>query len=172
MRKLTFKSYLQAQLMELSGIKTTSLYRYSALAVDNARLCNALSLYLVLYANDSIKNRLLKKYDCLNKESKRLAQLNDKNLANSFSDDLSEYKTIYENYLYRIDKKNREEKVKLLMHKRILDVKQSKNISAYHIYTSLKLNAGNVNCFIKNADTSKVSLNTARNILEYVNNYQ
>ena len=38
MRELTFKGYLLSQLQELSEVKTTSLYTFSYIAENNARL--------------------------------------------------------------------------------------------------------------------------------------
>lgn len=52
MRELTFKGYLLFQLKELSGCNTTSLYIFSNLASSNARLQDALTMYLVLYTKE------------------------------------------------------------------------------------------------------------------------
>ena len=60
MRELTFKGYLLFQLKELSGCNTTSLYIFSNLASSNARLQDALTMYLVLYTKEDLKNRLIK----------------------------------------------------------------------------------------------------------------
>lgn len=49
MRELTFKGYLLSQLQELSGFNSISLYTFSQLACNNARLKDALTLYLVMY---------------------------------------------------------------------------------------------------------------------------
>lgn len=57
------------------------------------------------------------------------------------------------------------------MQKKIVDVQMKKGITNYRIYKALNLNPGNVNAFLKNADTSKVGLDTVRNILVFVNNY-
>lgn len=57
------------------------------------------------------------------------------------------------------------------MFRRISEVKQAKCVTNYRIYKELNLNPGNVNAFLKNEDTSKVSVDTARKILAFVNNY-
>ena len=56
MRELTFKGYLLFQLKKLSGCNTTSLYMFSNLASSNARLQDALTMYLVLYTKEDLKN--------------------------------------------------------------------------------------------------------------------
>ena len=48
MWELTLKGYLLSQLQTLFGVKSTSLYTFSHIAEKNARLKNALCLYLVL----------------------------------------------------------------------------------------------------------------------------
>lgn len=57
------------------------------------------------------------------------------------------------------------------MCRRISKVKQAKCVTNYRIYKELNLNPGNVNAFLKNENTSKVSLDTARKILAFVNDY-
>lgn len=59
----------------------------------------------------------------------------------------------------------------MMMYNKISEVKQAKCVSNYRIYKELNLNPGNVNAFLKNEDTSKVSVDTARKILAFVNDY-
>lgn len=59
----------------------------------------------------------------------------------------------------------------MMMFRRISEVKQAKCVTNYRIYKELNLNPGNVNAFLKNEDTSKVSVDTARKILSFVNEY-
>ena len=82
---------------------------------------------------------------------------------------LREYRTIYENYLNQKNAKQNEDKIKALMQKRIVEVQAEKGISNYRIYKALNLNPGNVNAFLKNGDTGKVGIDTARRMLAYVN---
>lgn len=172
MRELTFKGYLLSQLQELSGFKSTSLYAFAQIAHNNARLKDALTLYLVIYTEDNLRTKLLKKYDYLNSPCEKLKGLNDYNVRVYLQNDsLSEYKTIYDNFLYQHNRKKQEEKLKKLMYNRISEVKQAKCVSNYRIYKELNLNPGNVNSFLKNEDTSKVSLDTARRILSFVIEY-
>lgn len=159
MRELTFKGYLQQQLCELSGCKSKSLYKFSKIAKSNARLRNVLTVYLHFFVQDNLKNQLCKKYTFLASSCAH------------YDDSLSEYKTIYENYLYKKNKKANEGKNKAVMQKRILEMQAEKEISNYRIYTSLNLNPGNINDFLKSGNVNKVGLNTARKILSFVNEY-
>ena len=54
---------------------------------------------------------------------------------------------------------------------RITETVKLKSITNYRIYTTLNLNPGNANAFLKNGDISKVSLDTTRRILQFVNEY-
>lgn len=172
MRELTFKGYLHSQLVALSGVSTTSLYTFSQIAKSNARVKDTLVLYLVLYTNENLKNTLLNKYDYLNIPCKKLNNLNNSNF-NEYLNivDYSEFQTIYKNYLYAKNRTENENKIKLLMYRKIYEVKESKNITNYFIYKNLNLNSGNANAFLKYGDTSKVSLETVRRILAFVNEY-
>lgn len=164
MRELTLKGYLEQQLCELSDCKSKSLYKFADLAQNNARLKDVLCLYLSLYVDDKLKNRLTKKFTYLSVYCERLSGKSP----DDFDDSLSEYKTIYENYLNRKSSKQNDNKLKKLMQKRIVELKTEKGISNYRIYKALNLNPGNVNAFLKNADVSKVGLNTVRKMLAYV----
>ena len=165
MRKLTFKGYLQQQLCELSGLNSKSLYKFAKLSENNARLRDVLCMFLNYYVDEKLKKQLCKRFPYL---SKGCELLNGISLEH-FDDSLSEYRTIYENYLNKKKSKANEDKLKALMQKRIVEVQVEKGITNYRIYKALNLNAGNVNAFLKYGDTGKVGLETARKMLVYVN---
>ena len=98
MRELTLKGYLLSQLQTLSGVKSTSLYTFSHIAEKNARLKDVLCLYLVLFTEEKLLNRLVKKYSYLKAPCSKLSELNETNVDSYLHrDDLSEYETIYKN---------------------------------------------------------------------------
>ena len=120
-------------------------------------------LYLNYYVSEKLKKQLCKKYSYLKEECDRLNGVAVEDLA------LSEHKTIYDNYLNYKNRKKNDDKIKLLMQKRIVEMQAEKGITNYRIYKALKLNPGNVNAFLKNGDTGKVGLDTARRMLAFVN---
>jgi len=71
-------------------------------------------------------------------------------------------------YNYHINGRANDDRVKGLMHNKIVQLKEKKGVSNYRIYKDLGLNSGNANAFIKNGDTSKVAVNTAERMLEYL----
>ena len=48
---------------------------------------------------------------------------------------------------------------------------QKKKLTKYRLYTDLKLNPGNVNAWLKHNDSSKMSLDCARQIYKYAKSY-
>lgn len=58
-----------------------------------------------------------------------------------------------------------------MMYLRITETIKLKNITNYRIYTNLNLNLSNANMFLKNGDVSKVSLDTTKQILQFVNEH-
>ncbi|MGN0461040.1 MAG: hypothetical protein ACI4HZ_01195 [Ruminococcus sp.] len=172
MRALTFKGYLLMELQNLSGLNSRSLYAFSRLASSNARLKDALCLYLVLYTDKKLKNKILKKFEYLKCSCKDLDGLYEENISDYLQNDsLSHYRTVYSNYLYMRNRKSYENKMIGVMYKKIYEEKQHKGVTNYRIYKALNLNPGNANAFLKYGDTSKVSLDTARRILSFVNEY-
>ncbi len=57
------------------------------------------------------------------------------------------------------------------MRKKILSIQKEKNCSNYRVYTDLHLNPGNINSWLKNGDSTKVSYQTAEKIMNYVLQY-
>lgn len=173
MRKLSLKSYLEKQMITLSGLNSKSLYRFSAMSEKNARLKDTVVLYLMLFIRDDLKRHLLKKYPYLLPGCENLSGITQDNAESFLADDsLSEYRTIYENYLNTIGSHENENRIKRMMYQRIVQLQQEKGITNYAIYKALKLNPGNANAFLKNGDVSKLSLDTVRRILEFVNQFQ
>ena len=165
MRELTFKGYLLSQLKDLSEFDSTSLYAFSRFSESNLRLQNTLCLYLQLYTEADLKEKILRKFEYLQAPCDTLSGLSNLNLETFLlSDDLSEYKTVH-------DRKYKEDGIKALMHTKIVERQSQKGITNYRVYKALNLNPGNLNAYLKNCDTSKVSLDTVRNVLAFVNAY-
>ena len=163
MRELSFKGFLQQQLCELSGLNSKSLYKFAKLSENNARLRNVLCMFLNYYVDEKLKNQLCKQFSLLKEACDRLNGIAVEDLS------LSEYRTIYKNYLNYKNRKTNDDRIKTMMQKRIVEVQEEKGITNYNIYKTLNLNPGNVNAFLKNGDTGKVGLDTVRRILAFVN---
>lgn len=169
MRQLTFKGYLYSQLQYQSGVETTSLYKMCEMSEKNARLKDVVSLCLMLYTQSSLREKLCNKYKYIDSACYMLYGLTDDNIADFLNTEkLSSYKKVYDNYLYMINRKTYEDYLKSVMLEKILEIKSQKGISNYSIYKNLSLNPGNINALLKNNDITKVSIDTAKRILEFV----
>ena len=116
--------------------------------------------------------KLFRKFEFLQAPCDTLSGLSNLNLETFLlSGDLSEYKTIYDNFVYMRDRNHKEDSIKALMHAKIVERQSQKGITNYRVYKALNLNPGNINAYLKNCDTSKVSLDTVRNVLAFVNAY-
>ena len=167
MRKLTFKGYLMQQLQELSDCDSRSLYRYARLSRNNARLKDVFVLYLSCCTEKNLCDRLLKGFPYLAADVRRVTGVPRE----AFGDELSEYRTVYENYLTVQNTVAKENQIKTMMFQRIIVLKNEKRISNYRIYHDLGLNHGNANAFLKYGDVSKMSLKNVRSVLAYVDQY-
>ena len=76
------------------------------------------------------------------------------------------------NYLVYKKRGKRDEETKELMRQQIVHLQAERGVSNYWLYTSLGLNPGNLNAWLKHGDGKKVSLKTARAVLDKVRAYR
>lgn len=161
MNQITFNNYLKDYLRMVSQKHTLSVHTLFKHSKKNVRIIDPLILYCV-YNN---------KTDVLNKYTKEYMHLYERILNCNY--DFSEFddfyfEKIYDSYLHTINRVNYDKDIKAKIREQILALQKEKNVSNYHIYNSLNLNHGNINAFLKNNDTSKLSLETAKRIMYFV----
>ena len=176
MRKMSFESYLLKYAQELTGSKTASLKRLLELSLnDHSRALEPVSLLLVLRGKDDLVLKQLENtsYEegircILNKSSDEdsLLQLLADNTDSSPL--LTRYRKLHQAYRTSLARLSVNREAISIMREKMLSMMRSKGISNYRVYTDLSLNPGNINSFLKNNDTSKVSRKTARKMLDYV----
>lgn len=171
MRKLTFKGFLSRYVKNLSYSNTLDIKRLAKEATtSNLRLCAPLVLYsLVSSKKDHLMDalsdcskasemiRMLTYFDCSDLES----QLGKGNLP-------EDYLKVWKSFLVARDAPKRDDDLKGAMRKKILSIQAEKNCSNYRIYTDLKLNPGNINSWLKNGDSTKVSYQTIERVIDYL----
>ena len=172
MRELTFKGYLEKYVRRLSMSNTNSIYRLTNEVKDNHRLRYPLLLYALcagkvdLLLKSTKDDALLRKYTEIAERYTWHTMLKALELGDDSLD--KNYLKAYNSYLRKRDMQKTNTESKMLMHEKIKRLQDAAKVSNYRIYTDLRLNAGNVNAYIKNGDTSKVSLDTARRIVAYL----
>ena len=155
MRRLTYKGFLKRYVREVSGLETNNLYTLSYVA------CKELPrLRYPLYA-------YAKEYEKL-RELELAMKKHGFNFTVLTSNIEWEQAKLIQVYDYHNNNRTNEERVKSLMHTKIVQLKNQKGVSNYRIYKDLGLNSGNANAFIKYGDTSKMALSTAERMLEYL----
>lgn len=83
-----------------------------------------------------------------------------------------EIQKILRSYSYLIEKKKREDHLKELMFKKIIEIKEEKHISTYRIYTDLNLDPSNTTQYIKNCNVDRLTKDTTAKILTYVEQFR
>jgi len=81
------------------------------------------------------------------------------------------YLKVWKSYLVRNSSDTRNEELKDAMRQKILRMQAEKAITNYRIYTDLGLNPGNINDWLKNGDSRKVSYQTAAKVVDYTVKY-
>lgn len=165
MRVLLFTNYLEMYLRDVSGVDTVSIHKLTKLMKDNYRLTDALILYSALTNNQHLLNKYTN-----NKYKDVLSKLNKDNyLDDEFSN--YEFRKIYSSYQSHINASKYDIDTKEKARLSILELMRRKSITKYRIYRDLNLNPGNINAYLRNNDSSKVSLNLVKRIYNYVVNY-
>ena len=167
-RKLTFEGFLKQYVTELSGVQTASIHKLANCLHENPRLKEPLYLYALVFDKVNLLLRYAKDPVCL-AEYERLSNRYSREqvlaLLQNQSAELSEgYLKVWRSYCSVRDAALADNDTKELIH-------QKKHLTNYRIYADLKLNPGNVNAWLKHNDSSKMSLDCARQIYKYAKSY-
>lgn len=173
MRELTFRGFLTQYVKQLSAEKTNSLYKLAAEAgSNNPRLREPLFLYAVYTQKEKVLLQATKEPE-LHAEYNRLASLYSAERMTELLEQESPllpagYHKVWRSYQSRKNRVQADEYTKELMRQKVKKLQEKKGVTNYRIYTDLKLNPGNLNAWLKHGDSDKVSLETARRTLRYV----
>ena len=163
---LTFQGFLKQYIKSISYCESYCLKKIDKEADRNYRVVAPEVLYIKITHTAFQQDMLQSKR--LNNAFTELENYN--NIEAALQQHLlkEDYQKIYNSYLVRKNRHKTETDTKALIHKKIRFLQTAKNISNYRIYTDLHLNHGNVNDFLTNGNTNKISLDNAKKILEYV----
>ena len=173
MRQLTFAGFTEKYVSSLSASGTSAIYPLVREAVaGNARLKAPLFLYAL--ANNRLHTLLKATKDTM--LYSEYAALAERYTLDTLTKDLSEkaeylpeeYQKVWNTYISVSTMHKRDERVKGLMRKRVLDLQKEHSVSTYRLCKDLNLNVANVNAWLKNGVPSKVSIDKARSMLAYL----
>ncbi len=177
MKRTTFKRFLSNYAKDMSHEHSLSLFKNEKYVQNNVRLLTVYSFYV--FFNEEVTQTLLNKKDKLPTLFKMYTQLNDKygnltyanvdKMVNNL-DDFDELSQLYRSYTNLYVKKN--DMLKKVYYQKIRKTQEEKQISNYRIYTDLKMNHGNTNDFLKNANFDKLSYKNIKSIYQYVSSFR
>ena len=172
MRELTFKGFLTQYVRQLSQADTNSLYKLAAEAAhDNPRLREPLFLYALYSGKLSVLLQATKS-PALFAMYSEVAQYNAERMTSLLENGSSalpnEYHKVWRSYLSQKNRGQADDHTKELMRQKVKRLQEKHGVSNYRIYTDLQLNPGNLNAWLKHGHSDKVSLETARRTLRYV----
>lgn len=176
MRELTFKGFLTQYVRQLSKSDTNSLYKLAAEAgSDNPRLHEPLLLY-ALYSGKQVVLLQAAKNPELHREYQKMLAYSAEEMTQLLESGSSalpaEYHKVWRSFQSQKNKGQADDHTKELMRQKVRRLQDQCGVSNYRIYTDLKLNPGNVNAWLKHGVADKVSLDTARRTLRYVEGYR
>lgn len=172
MRKLTFQTFLRRTVGELSFDGQTSPYRLAREVEANPRLLQPLCLYVASVYDTEQRERLFRSFPMLRQEFSTwdFLSLAGEPLEHALESQTPEngYAKLWHSYVSVRDRYIADDHTKLLIHRKVRELQSAKQVSNYRLYTDLRLNPGNVNAWLTHSDCSKVSLETARRTLRYL----
>ena len=174
MQRLTFHRYLERYVRSLSKGNTNSIRKLVKEVPSNKRLRAPLFLYSLSIGKVDILLKaavgcqycssfsgLAEKYKWID----IVKALEEKDMHLDW-----DYHKVYRSYCSRRDAHRVDRDTKILMHNRIRELQENKEISNYRLYTDLKLNPSNTNAFLKNRDLGRLSMGVAEKMLTYMRN--
>ena len=176
MRELTFRGFLTQYVKQLSAQETNSLYKLAAeVSKSNARLREPLLLYAVYSEKQDVLLHATKD-PAMYETYQVIVSRYDANamtalLETSSSALPTEYHKVWRSFQSQKNRGQSDDHTKELMRIKVKRLQERCGVSNYRIYTDLNLNPGNVNAWLKHGVADKVSLETARRALRYVEGY-
>jgi hypothetical protein len=175
MKRLTFKGFLLRYLATLAGKNTQSIAIFAGMANDNPRLVEPLVIYTFVSGADPAR---LQASETARREYAKLQMYADSGdaLACALADPEAPlpvgYRKVYDTYKYYASRTENDRYTIALMHKKIVRLSEAQGLPPYRVCKELELNSGNFYAFYRHGDATKLSLATARRVLEYVSQQQ
>ena len=173
MRQLTFPGFLDRYVRELSIENAGALYSLAREAMsENPRLKEPLYLYALSTGREKTLLKAVRGTALENEYRELQSRYSYSDLLKAFQEipcNLPEgYQKVWRSYQSEAHSYDRDSRVKELIRLRIIALQKENGISTYRICKELCLNNSNVNAWLKNADGRKVALDSAREVLDYV----
>lgn len=170
MRELSFGGFLDRYIRELSGFERIDIAEM-ARAADTTmpRLKEPLVVYASIKRQKVTVQKLFSDTSLLQDYETFFSRPFD--ISDEFFCTLPDnYAKIYRSYLSVKSQKNTEKQLKALYSKKILQLKDSQNITDYRICKTFGINSGNFHAFLYQGKSENLSLEKVRKIYDYLSN--
>ena len=171
MRELTFLGFLTEYVRSLSKAGTASVFALAEEASnDNPRLREPLLLYAFASGKKDLLLRAAKRFSLEGFYEPVLIVLSENDINTVFEKGLlpEGYKKVWRSYIAKKNSQYTDDMTKELMRNKILRLQKQRGITNYRLYTDLKMNPGNLNAWLKHGFGNKISLDGARDVLNYL----
>lgn len=172
MRQLTFAGFLDAYVRALAGCDTRSLPQLVELSRTQPRLVHPLLLWAVTTGRAERLSRLLTdsqpKSDLTTLSHLQAAGTLVAALEDEAPQLAPEYAKVWRSYVAKRDAHLRDSQLKLAARQRVLDLESQKHVTRYRMAKDLGLNPGNLHAFLAQGNASKLSLDRAFALVEYL----
>ncbi|MBR5872399.1 MAG: transcriptional regulator [Oscillospiraceae bacterium] len=171
MRELTFLGFLTEYVRSLSKAGTASVFALAEEASnDNPRLREPLLLYAFASGKKDLLLRAAKRFSLEGFYEPALTVLSENDINTVFEKGLlpEGYKKVWRSYIAKKNSQYTDDITKELMRNKILRLQKQRGITNYRLYTDLKMNPGNLNAWLKHGFGNKISLDSAKKVLNYL----
>jgi len=173
-RQLTFGGFLESYTKALSGENTRSLRRLAGMALTQPRVTEPLMLLAVVTQREQMLAGAKLLDSELSGELHTLVTLHQSGrlesaLAAGDPQLRTEYVKVWNSYVARRDVVKRDANLKLDVRERVLALEATKHVTRYRMAKDLGLNPGNLHAFLAHGEPSKLSLDRAYKLLDYMN---
>ncbi len=173
MRRLTFSGYLESYVRHLAAEDTLALSRLACLAESRPRLVEPLLLWAVVTGRGARLSGLLRGRRKLERELEVLEWLDRRGelesaLAGEDARLRPEYSKVWRSFVVRRDAPVRDTELKRQARERALELEARKSVTRYRMAKDLGLNQGNLHAFLAQGNVSKLSLDRALGLVDYL----
>lgn len=173
MRELTFRGFLTQYVRSLSKQDTTSLYKLAdEAAKDNFRLREPLLLFALYSQKQDVLLQATKDIALCSQYRDLLSHYSADTMTQTLTEEDPalplEYHKVWHSYMSQKNRGKADDHTKELMRQKVKRLQQKCGVTNYRIYTDLGLNPGNLNAWLKYGHSDKVSLDTARRTVRYM----
>lgn len=173
MRQLTFAGYLKSYVPSLADTHSQAMSRLADRAQRRPRVLEPLLLMAAVTGRTDELARQMRDQPKLLAELRLLGELAEREeletaLASEDPRLRPEYTKAWRSFVTRRDAAHRDARLKRVARDRVLEMETAKHVTRYRMAKDLGLNPGNLHAFLSQGNVSKLSLDHAYQLVDYL----